>query len=69
MSHCGKDCFKCTGKHCVSKVYIFSTLQPEAFQKISEIIVTRRYRKGQVIFFQGDVEDKLYIVNEGKIKV
>ncbi|QAT39517.1 Crp/Fnr family transcriptional regulator [Clostridium sp. JN-9] len=69
MSQCGKDCFKCTGKYCVSKVYIFSTLKPEAFQKISEIIVTKRYRKGQVIFFEGDVEDKLYIVNVGKIKI
>ncbi|MDP4146871.1 MAG: Crp/Fnr family transcriptional regulator [Bacillota bacterium] len=69
MSHCGKDCLKCTGKHCVSKVYIFSTIQPEAFEKISNIIITRKYKKGQVIFFEGDVEDKLYIVNKGKIKI
>lgn len=69
MSQCGKDCLKCTGKYCVSKVYIFSTLQPEIFKKISDIVVTRKYRKGQVIFFEGDVEDKLYIVNQGKIKV
>lgn len=59
----------CTGKYCVSKVYIFSTLKEEAFKKISEIIVTRKYKKGQVLFFEGDVEDKLYIVNKGKIKV
>ncbi|MDP4089424.1 MAG: Crp/Fnr family transcriptional regulator [Bacillota bacterium] len=69
MPHCDKDCLKCTGKYCVSKVYIFSTLQPEAFKKISDIIVTRKYKKGQVIFFEGDVEDKLYIVNHGKIKI
>ncbi|KOF56830.1 MULTISPECIES: Crp/Fnr family transcriptional regulator [Clostridium] len=67
--HCDKNCIKCTGKYCVSKVYIFSTLQPEAFKKISDIIITRKYRKGQVIFFEGDVEDKLYIVNQGKIKI
>ena len=53
----------------MSKVYIFSTLKEEAFKKISEIIVTRKYKKGQVLFFEGDVEDKLYIVNKGKIKV
>jgi CRP/FNR family transcriptional regulator len=69
VAHCEKECLKCTGKYCVSKVYIFSTLQPEAFKKISEIIVTRKYKKGQVIFFEGDVEDKLYIVNKGKIKI
>lgn len=67
--HCDKNCIKCTGKYCVSKVYIFSALQPEAFKKISDIIITRKYRKGQVIFFEGDVEDKLYIVNQGKIKI
>lgn len=67
--HCDKNCIKCTGKYCVSKVYIFSTLQPEAFKKISDIIITRKYKKGQVIFFEGDVEDKLYIVNQGKIKI
>lgn len=69
MSHCQKNCLHCTGKYCVSKVYIFSTLKEEAFKKISEIIVTRKYKKGQVLFFEGDVEDKLYIVNKGKIKV
>ncbi|NLZ49282.1 MAG: Crp/Fnr family transcriptional regulator [Clostridiales bacterium] len=69
MSHCEKNCHKCTGKYCVSKVYIFSTLKQEDFKKISEIIVSRKYKKGQVLFFEGDVEDKLYIVNKGKIKV
>lgn len=69
MAHCEKECLTCTGKYCVSKVYIFSTIQPEAFKKISEIIVTRKYKKGQVIFFEGDIEDKLYIVNKGKIKI
>lgn len=69
MTHCEKNCLKCTGKYCVSRVHIFSTLKEEAFKKISEIIVTRKYKKGQVLFFEGDVEDKLYIVNKGKIKV
>lgn len=69
MGHCDNNCLKCTGKYCVSKVYIFSTLRQEAFKKISEIIVTRSYKKGQVIFFEGDIEDKLYIVNQGKIKI
>ena len=69
MARCEKNCLKCTGKYCVSKVYIFSTLKEEDFRKISEVIVTRKYKKGQILFFEGDVEDKLYIVNKGKIKV
>ena len=69
MAHCEKNCLKCTGKYCVSTVYIFSTLKEEDFRKISEVIVTRKYKKGQILFFEGDVEDKLYIVNKGKIKV
>lgn len=69
VTSCGKDCFQCTDKYCVSKVYIFSNLQPESFKKISDIIDTRKYRKGQVIFFEGDIEDKLYIINQGRIKI
>ncbi len=65
----GCGCEKCTGKYCAKKVSIFSTLQDEQLREIANMVVHRRYKKGQTIFFQGDVADKLYIVNKGKIKV
>ncbi len=54
-------CEKCTGKYCAKKVYIFSTLQEEQLEEISSNVINRRYKKGQMIFFEGDVSDKLYI--------
>jgi CRP/FNR family transcriptional regulator len=44
-------------------------LQEEQLEEIASMVITRRYKKGQVIFFEGDVSDKLYIVNSGKIKI
>nr|WP_272509049.1 Crp/Fnr family transcriptional regulator [Clostridium ganghwense] len=48
---------------------MFSTLQEEELKEISNLIVTREYKKGETIFFQGDVSEKLYIVSKGKIKI
>lgn len=62
-------CEKCTGQYCAKKVSIFSTLQNDQLKEIASMVVTRKYKKGQTIFFEGDVSDKLYIVNIGKIKV
>lgn len=63
------ECRSCTGKYCASKVPIFSTLHKEQIEKISDMIIRRKYKKGQMIFFEGDVSDKLYIINSGKIKI
>ncbi|WML36960.1 Crp/Fnr family transcriptional regulator [Clostridium sp. OS1-26] len=62
-------CEKCTGKYCAKKVYIFSTLHENQLAEIANTVINRRYKKGQMIFFEGDVSDKLYIVNKGKIKI
>jgi CRP/FNR family transcriptional regulator, anaerobic regulatory protein len=64
-----KSCDKCTGKYCAKKVSIFSILQEEQIDEVVSRIATRRYKKGQMLFFQGDTADRLYIVNMGKIKV
>lgn len=66
-SGCG--CEKCTGKYCAKKVSIFSTLQDGQIKEIADMVIHRKYKKGQTVFFEGDVSDKLYIVNKGKVKV
>lgn len=63
---CG--CNSCTGQYCASKVPIFSMLADEQLAKLTNLITRRKFKKGQVIFFEGDVSDKIYIINEGKIK-
>ncbi|MFT9486726.1 MAG: Crp/Fnr family transcriptional regulator [Tepidibacillus sp.] len=64
--YCG--CNSCTGQYCASKVPIFSMLADEQLEKITRLITRRKFKKGQVIFFEGDVSDKFYIINQGKIK-
>lgn len=63
------ECEKCTGKYCAKKVSIFSTLKDEQIKEIADTVVHRNYKKGQIIFFEGDISDKLYIINKGKVKI
>jgi CRP-like cAMP-binding protein len=63
------SCLHCTGKSCSKKVFIFSNLQEAELDEIYKLIITKNYKKGQVIFFQGDKADKLYIIKKGKIKI
>lgn len=56
------------GQFCASKVPIFSMLADEQLAMITSLITRRRFKKGQVVFFEGDVSDKFYIINHGKIK-
>lgn len=64
-----RHCHECTGKYCAKKVSIFSVLGESQIGEVVDKVITRRYKKGQMIFFEGDTADKLYIVNRGKIKV
>jgi cAMP-binding proteins - catabolite gene activator and regulatory subunit of cAMP-dependent protein kinases len=63
------ECEKCADKYCAKKVSIFSTLQDNHVREIVDMVVHRKYKKGQIIFFEGDISDKLYIVNKGKVKI
>lgn len=63
------SCEQCTGKYCAKKAPIFSVLDNEQLSDVMSMILRRKYKKGQVIFFEGDVSDKFYIINSGKIKI
>lgn len=65
--NCG--CNSCAGGFCASNVPIFSELADEQLEMITGMISRRRYKKGQVIFFEGDLSDKFYIISQGKIKM
>jgi CRP/FNR family transcriptional regulator len=64
-----KNCVKCTGKYCAKKVSIFSILEESQIEELVSKIITRQYKKGQLIFFEGDIADKLFIINRGKVKI
>lgn len=62
-------CEECTGKYCARKAPIFSVLDNSQLNEVMSMIIRRRYKKGQILFFEGDVSDKFYIINKGKIKI
>lgn len=66
---CSNNCEGCSGKYCATKVSIFSILDEQNIKDIIGMINRRKYKKGQIIFFEGDISDKLYIINKGKIKI
>ncbi len=48
---------------------LFGDLDRNTLIALADKCVERRYRKGQMVFYQGDPADALYIVVEGLVKV
>lgn len=53
----------------IRKIPIFSGLNLEELNQVSNIYISRKYKKGQIIFFEGEPGEAVYFVKEGKIKV
>ena len=64
-----RNCNRCTGNYCAKKVSIFSILEETELKEVVDKVISREYKKGQSIFTEGDLSDKLYIINTGSIKV
>ncbi len=58
-----------TERVCMHKVPIFSSLNPEEMEQIAEIITDREYKKGESIYLSGALEERLYVINHGKVKI
>lgn len=50
------------------RVRLFANLNREELESINAILEPKRFRKGTVVFAQGDEGDALYIVESGRIK-
>lgn len=61
----------CSHDHvsCVRLVPIFNHLDNQSMDKISTKIVPRTYKKGEYLFHAGDVDDTLYVVHSGKVRM
>lgn len=53
----------------LNKVPLFSTLKTEDIYMISTIASEEAYEAGHVLFHEGDVGDKLFIIVNGKVQV
>lgn len=62
-------CKLCKGRYCSKKISIFSILKEEHLAKITSGIHRKSYKKGEIIFKEGDIADRLYLINSGKIKI
>lgn len=62
-------CKRCGGRNCVAKVPLFSSLDCEEQERIHSLIIRKKYRKGEFLLMEGDVQESLMILHTGKVKV
>ncbi len=53
----------------LKKVPIFSQLKEEDLDKILSITIHKKYKKGSIIFMEGDKGEAFYFIKSGKIKI
>lgn len=53
----------------LAKIDLFSELHPEGIERIAAICAEETYRVGDVIFKEGDVGDKLYLILDGRVRI
>jgi CRP-like cAMP-binding protein len=53
----------------LAETELFSGFAPETLARLGERALERRYRKGQLIFSEGDSGDALLVLTEGLVKV
>ncbi|AGB41173.1 cAMP-binding protein [Halobacteroides halobius DSM 5150] len=54
---------------CVKKVPIFAELDQETIAKIDKLVTRKSYQAGEMIFWEGDPGENLYILNSGQVKI
>lgn len=64
-----ESCINCGKLLCIHNIPLLSGLDDTEIEKISEGVSSRSYKKGEVIFSQGERANKLYIVCSGKVKI
>ncbi|TCT12123.1 Crp/Fnr family transcriptional regulator [Natranaerovirga pectinivora] len=63
------NCSACNDKYCAKKVSLFSNLDTNQILKVVNKIDHKSYKKGEILFSEGDIADRFFIVNKGSLKV
>ena len=58
------SCTRCVDKFCTYKVPIFKHFNCQEVEELH-----KEYKKGDILFNEGELADTLYIINEGKLKI
>jgi CRP/FNR family transcriptional regulator, cyclic AMP receptor protein len=53
----------------LGKVDLFSGIRPEGLERIAAICSEQSFRVADVVFREGEVGDKLYLILEGKVRI
>lgn len=53
----------------LAKIRLFNEIHAEGMARIASICSEESYRLGDVIFREGEVGDKLYLILEGKVRI
>jgi CRP/FNR family transcriptional regulator, cyclic AMP receptor protein len=53
----------------LARTRLFGGLDQEALQRVADSVVERRFRRGAVVFSQGDEGTSLYVVASGRLKL
>ena len=64
-----RNCKECEHKFCISQIGLFSSLNDEEMALIASEALTFSYKRGDIVFNQGDKANHLYIVCSGKMKI
>lgn len=62
-------CSSCNNRYCAKKVSLFASLSSKDLNMVTNLITRKAFNKGDVIFSEGEDFDKLFIINQGSIKV
>ena len=53
----------------IAGTLLFRGLPDEYIQEIAQIVVSRGYEKGEVVFTEGETANGFYVVEEGSVKI
>lgn len=56
-------------KFCTYKIPIFQQFDGDEADELLRLVEHRRYKKGELLFLEGEKAETLFIVNEGKLKL
>lgn len=53
----------------LKKIPAFTNLEASDLLKINEVTIERNFRKGSIIFMEGDTGEAFFFINSGKVKI
>ncbi len=53
----------------LGKIDIFRELHAEGIERLAAVCAEESYRVGEIIFKEGDIGDKLYLILEGRVRI